>query len=112
MATENVTENNTEKAPLKVVTKFKFRKPIMFENKEYSEIDLSGLEDLTGKDMINIEKRLRQNNVNSINCEQSVEACIAYAAQASKLPEEFFDAMPGTEFRRVKNTVLNFFMYM
>ena len=35
----------------------KLRKTFSFEGKEYTDVDLSGLENLTGRDMEEIEKR-------------------------------------------------------
>ena len=45
----------------------KLRKPFSFEGKEYTDVDLSGLENLTGRDMEEIEKTLSRENLDTIN---------------------------------------------
>ena len=43
----------------------KFRKPFIFEDETYKEIDLSGLEDLSAKDMIQAQRTMERSG--SIN---------------------------------------------
>ena len=42
--------NQNQANPLKIA----FEKPYIFEGETYNEIDLSGLEDMTGNDFINV----------------------------------------------------------
>lgn len=87
----------------------KFKKPYTFERKEYTEIDLSGMEDLTGADMIRIEKRYNRNNAGiNVMPEVSEEYAILFAAEASGQPVEFFEHLPGREVIKVKNRVMSF----
>ncbi len=89
---------------LKVV----FAKPYIFEGETYNEIDLSGLEDMTGEDLIRIEKALRMTGVKSLNFETTPEGAFMYAAQAAGVPVEFFDLLPIVEARKIRIVVINF----
>ncbi len=89
---------------LKVV----FEKPYIFEGETYNEIDLSGLEDMTGEDLIRIEKALRMTGVKSLNFEMTPEGAFMYAAQAAGVPVEFFDLLPIAEARKIRIVVINF----
>ncbi len=87
----------------------KFRKPYLFEGKEYTELDLSCLEDMTGADMIALENQYgkRHPGVN-IMPEVTVEYAVMAAARAAKLPIEFFSGLPQREAVKVKNRVMGF----
>jgi hypothetical protein len=86
-----------------------FKNPYVFEDKEYSQIDLSGLESLTAKDLIDAEKQFAASGqVAAINEMNIGYACIV-AAKASKQPVEFFEKLPANEAIKVKNAVTGFF---
>ena len=70
----------------------KLRKPFSFEGKEYTDVDLSGLEKLTGRDMEEIEKTLSRENLDTINAELTLHGTMLYAARATGKPIEFFQA--------------------
>ena len=59
----------------------KLRKPFSFEGKEYTDVDLSGLEKLTGRDMEEIEKTLSRENLDTINAELTLHGTMLYAAR-------------------------------
>ena len=87
----------------------RLKKPYFFEGKEYREIDLSGLEDLSAEDMIACEKYLdRTSRGIKIMPELSVEYACVFAAKAAKLPVEFFTRLPAWAATRVKNRVMGF----
>lgn len=88
----------------------KFKKPYTFENKEYTEIDLSGMDDLTGADMIAVNKIMKRNGGGGIDVmpEVSVEYACYFAARAAKQPVEFFTNLPPRELMKVKNRVMGF----
>ena len=87
----------------------KFRKPYLFEGKEYTELDLSCMEDMTATDMIALENQYgkRHPGIN-IMPEVTVEYAVMAAARAVKLPIEFFDELPQKETAKVKNRVMGF----
>ncbi len=89
----------------------KFEKPFTWEDKVYKEIDLSGLEDLTGQDMILVSRTIKKSggNTDSAIPEASAEYAFLFAARATKMPVEFFQALPAKIALKVRVTVMNFF---
>ena len=76
----------------------KLKKPYLFEGKEYTEIDLTALEDLTAADMIALENQYdkRHPGINMM------------AARALKQPVEFFNGLTQRDAVKVKTRVVNF----
>lgn len=95
---------NTEDNDLYV----KFRKPYLFEDKTYEGIDLSGLEDLSGDDMIAVQRKMERSGHFSTLPELSVEYACLICARATSLPEEFFRGLPLKDSTRLKNKVTSF----
>jgi hypothetical protein len=97
--------------PLKV----KFAKPISFEGKEYSEIDLSALNVWTCEDRIKADKmyetfsKSAYDPMKAIVPESNLEYCLFIASQASKIPIEFFKRLPAKEGNKIKMAVVVFF---
>lgn len=88
----------------------RFKRPFTFEGQEYAELDLSGLESLTGSDMQDAERILRAKGISTFHADFSAEGTLLYASQAAGLPIEFFNALPLREARKVKTRVMNFFL--
>lgn len=87
----------------------KFKKPYCFEKKEYTEVDLSGLEEMTANDMIAVNKIMgRTSSGSDIMPEATLEYLCYMAARAAKLPVEFFTGLPCREVVRFKNKMLGF----
>lgn len=86
----------------------KFNKPFKFEGKEYTEIDLSGLEDMSAADMIAVNKLMARTSGVDVMPEVSLEYAVNLAARAAKQPIEFFTALPMKEAMKVKNRVMGF----
>ncbi len=87
----------------------KFKKPYRFEGKEYTEVDLSALEDLTAADMIAVNKIMSRTSTSiEVMPEVTVEYACHFAARAAKLPVEFFTNLPPKEAMKVKNRVMGF----
>ena len=105
--TKNIEKQEQEQESINP-SKIVFKKPYVFEGKTYNEIDLSGLEDMTGEDLIRIEKALRMTGVKSLNFEMTPEGAFMYAAQAAGVPVEFFDLLPIAEARKIRVVVINF----
>jgi len=106
-AVENTASLNEETEESTLVVKFK--KPFTFERKEYTEVDLSGMEDLTAADMIAVNKIMNRTSPGiDVMPEVSVEYACHFAARAAKLPIEFFMALPPREMMKVKNRVMGF----
>lgn len=86
----------------------KLRKPYTFEGKEYTELDLSGLEDTTAEDLAAVNRVLSKSGVVSPMPEMTQDFCMHMAARVCKLPIEFFKRLPAREAIRLKNTVTGF----
>lgn len=85
----------------------RLNKPWRFEQKEYTEIDLSGLDCLTIQDAINAQRDLfgQQEVASSLVCETTTSFAMEIAARASGLPIEFFKLLPIGAGRQVKREV-------
>lgn len=88
----------------------KFKKPYKFEGKEYTEVDLSGLDELQASDMIAVNKYMQRTSGGIIDVmpEVSMEYACVLASKAAKLPIEFFTSLPPREAMKVKNRVMGF----
>lgn len=86
-----------------------FAKPFEFEGKEYKDITLD-LESLTGHDISAVKREwTAAGNFSAIPVTDS-DFCAAVAARASKLPVEFFYALPAKEYARLTQAVSNFLL--
>lgn len=88
----------------------KFEKPYTHEGKEYTELDLSGIEKLNGQMMSAIEKQF----VTSGNVPVMMEFTIEYAFIVANhvcpgFSMEFFYGLPAPECWAIKNMVTSFF---
>ncbi len=87
----------------------KLRKPFVFEDETYVEIDLSGLEDMSARDMIQAQRTMERSGSINVLPEMSMEYACIFAGRATGLPVEFFQSLPPKEAIKVKNKVTNFF---
>ena len=87
----------------------KFKKPYIFEDKTYDGVDLSGLEDLSARDMIQTQRTMERSGSINVLPEMSLEYACIFASKATDLPPEFFQELPPREAIKVKNRVTNFF---
>lgn len=83
----------------------KFKKPYYFEGKEYTEIDLNGLADMTSMNESEAENRLVMAGVTITEPTYNyLYACIM-ASMATGQPEEFFKGLPISEVLELKAAV-------
>ena len=87
----------------------KFKKPYTFEDKTYDGVDLSGLEDLSARDMIATQRTMEKSGSINVLPEMSLEYACLFAAKATGKPVEFFQELPPKEAIKVKNRFTNFF---
>ena len=82
-------------------------KPYKFEDTEYTEIDLTGLDKLTVKDAIDIQRQLfnEREVAAAMLTETTTAFARAVAAKATELPIEVFKLMPRGASRRVAAVV-------
>lgn len=116
METENTAAEEKETKKVEVLTGeveenqlvVKFARPVNFEDSTYDSVNLSGLENLTGRDMVMVSKAMARGGDISVIPEMSMEYAFMMAAKATDLPVEFFYALPPKESIKVKNRVTNF----
>ncbi len=103
-------QDDTEDQEIELVLKFK--KPYVFDGKEYTEVDLSGLEDATAKDLEAVgrilEKQTKGKGVNPATMEMTMGYAQLLANRVTGLPVEFFKGLPAKEAMRLKTTVVGF----
>lgn len=88
-----------------------FKKPFRWEDKEYTEVDLSGLEELTAMDLERAYREYAQTaglNLAAVP-ELSVQYACIIAAKVAKKPQEFFEALPAKYALELRNMVRNYF---
>jgi hypothetical protein len=86
----------------------KFAKPYKFDGKEYTEVDLSGLEDATAADLSAVGKIVAKKGTVSPMPEMTMDFSQFMAARVAKLPVEFFTRLPAREAIKLKNIVTGF----
>lgn len=88
----------------------RFGKPYKFGGQEYTEVDLSGLEDVTAGVLENVGKIAAKKNpgMNPALQEMSLTFCTYLARRVAKLPLEFFTGLPAKEAIKLKTLVTNF----
>jgi len=87
----------------------KFAKPYTFESKSYTEIDLSGMENLAATDLFTASKIFATEGYISSKPETDPKFCCMIATLATGLPKEFFNRLPIKEANKVKEMVFDFF---
>lgn len=103
-----IVESTSEEQDEPVEVILKFNKPFVFEGKTYNEIDLSALENITGEDMIQVNRRLTVAGCAPLLQEMSLEYAQMMAAQVTGMPIELFKALPAKASMKLKNIVTNF----
>ena len=86
----------------------KFRKPYKFEGVEYTEVDLSAMEDMTAADLCAVGKIMNKLGIVNPVAEMTVDYAIYMAARASGKPVEFFQGLPPKESIKLKNMLTGF----
>ena len=85
-----------------------FSKPYSFEGETFGGVDLSGLEDIKGRQLTAIEKAYGKAGVISSMPEMTATYA-KIAAAVTGLPAEFFEDLPGKELGKIKTAVTHFF---
>lgn len=102
--TEGAEDNEAEDLVLR------FAKPYKFGGMEHTEVDLSGLENVTAGTLESVGKIVAKKNhgMNPATLEMSTPFCIYLAQRVAKLPLEFFTGLPAKEAIKLKALVTNF----
>ena len=85
-----------------------FKKPYKFEGKEYTELDLSGMERLTVQDVIDIQRELiEQGNTAALGAiEATTGYAMALATKACRKPGELFKLMHRNTMEQGQEAIL------
>ena len=86
----------------------RFQKPYSFEGETYTEVDLSGLEDLSAADLCKVGKMVKKIDGVDPIAEMSLPYAIYLAARVTGKPLEFFQQLPAREAVKLKNLVVGF----
>lgn len=89
-----------------------FKRPYLFERKEYTQVDLSGLDELTVKDAIEVQRQLfnQKEVAASLLTETTTAFAQALAVRVSGKPVEFFKLMKKPFYRPVFRYVREYVM--
>ncbi len=89
-----------------------FKRPYLFERKEYASVDLGGLDKLTVQDAIDVQRQLfgQQEVAASLLTETTTAFAQALATRASGKPVEFFKLMKKQFYRPVFRYVREYVM--
>ena len=86
----------------------RFKKPYSFEGEIYTEVDLSGLEDVSAADLCKVGKMVKKIDGVDPIAEMSLPYAIFMAARVTGKPIEFFQRPPAQEAIKLKNLVAGF----
>lgn len=86
----------------------RFSNPYTFEDETVTEVDLSGIENLTAADMIAVQKQMTKGGTVDALPEMSLQYACIVAARVTKRPVEFFTGLPAREAIKLKNKVTGF----
>lgn len=86
----------------------RFAKPYTFEEETCTEVDLSGLENITAADLIAAKKQMSKGGSVDMIPEMSLEHATILASRVTGKPIEFFTRLPAREAIKLKNIVSGF----
>ena len=102
---EEETSTTTESSKV-----LKLKKAVTFENKEYTEIDLTGLESLNGRDIRELDRLFKVKGGRIAGNVKEFDSLYLQlvAAKATGLPLEFFDVIGAKDATRLEVKIRNF----
>lgn len=103
LATDTVAEEKNELL-------LKLKKHYVFDGVTYTEIDLSGLEDVTAGTLENVGKILakRSPGLNPATLEMEMSFCNLLAARVTSKKLEFFERLPAKDAVALKSMIVGF----
>ncbi|WP_297429316.1 phage tail assembly protein [Clostridium sp.] len=85
-----------------------FKKPYIFEGQTYDGIDLSNIENIATKDLLEVDKLYTKLGYVSPTAEMTLAYACIIASKITQKSLEFFNNLPGNEIMKVKTAVINF----
>lgn len=94
--------------------KYIFKRPFEFEGNEIKEIDISGLDEIRGKDISAVLSQLRQRGVSTggMDIYDSTDFLFALAARKTGVPVELFGAVYSYDYLVLSRVIANFLLKM
>lgn len=89
--------------------KIKLCKPFSFEGKEYTEVELKHLDEMTVKDVIEVQKETAANASATLATVSSTAFIIGLLARAAEMPVEFFKLMPMQSMKEARMEIMKRF---
>ena len=86
-----------------------FNKPYSFEGKEYTEIDMSKIEEMTAISLEEADKIYQSSGMVDALKEMSISYACIVASKVTGKPLEFFKNLPAKEAIKLKTLVTGFF---
>ena len=106
----NFCERNYNNIKEKTMKKniFKLKRSFTFEGENYTELDMTALEDITGRQLYEAEKIYTKNGGSTVAMEYSLDFIFTLCNIVLNKPIEFFYAMSATDTYRLKYFVASF----
>lgn len=89
---------------------FKLKKSVVFEGNEYTQFDLSGLEELSGEEYGSLCKQAENLDGVDMIPEKSLTFAYLAAAKVTGLPYDFFKKLGAKDTCRLRYAVSGFFL--
>lgn len=89
---------------------FKLKKSVVFESNEYTQFDLSGLEELSGEEYGSLLKQTENLDGVDMIPEKSLTFAYLAAAKVTGLPYDFFKKLGAKDTCRLRYAVSSFFL--
>ena len=93
-----------------------FKKPVIFEGKEYTSLDFSPMEDWTFDDVASISRKFNKLSgadagpMDAVLPESNPEYDMLIAAKATGMPIDFFKRLPARETGALRSLIISFFL--
>lgn len=89
---------------------FKLKKSVVFESNEYTQFDLSGLEELSGEEYGSLCKQAENLDGVDMIPEKSLTFAYLAAAKVTGLPYDFFKKLGAKDTCRLRYAISSFFL--
>lgn len=89
---------------------FKLKKSVVFEGNEYTQFDLSGLEELSGEEYGSLCKQAENLDGVDMIPEKSLTFAYLAAAKVTGLPYDFFKKLGAKDTCRLRYAISSFFL--
>lgn len=102
-------EVKDEEQKLKDMMTFKLNDPFKYDGEEITEINLSGILELTARDLVDIDREMLMKGFSGSRLEMTRQYAMLVAAKCNHKPYDFCDRMGARDSIRLKEYVVTFF---